>query len=140
MYILDTNVISEIRKAKSNRADNNVIAWANSTPSSEMFVSAITILELEMGVLAKQRKDPEQGNILRAWLDNHVMIAFADRILPFDTAIAQRCAKLHIPNPKSDRDAMIGATALTHGMRLVTRNVADFQWMNLDIINPWENS
>lgn len=140
MYILDTNVISEIRKAKSNRADNNVIAWANSTPSSEMFVSAITILELEMGVLAMQRKDPEQGNILRAWLDNHVMIAFADRILPFDTAVAQRCAKLHIPNPKSDRDAMIGATALTHGMRLVTRNVADFQWMNLNIINPWENS
>lgn len=140
MYILDTNVISEIRKAKSNRADTNVIAWANSTPSSEMFVSAITILELEMGVLAKQRKDPEQGNILRAWLDNHVMIAFADRILPFDTAVAKRCAKLHIPNPKSDRDAMIGATVLTHGMRLVTRNVADFQWMNLDIINPWKNS
>lgn len=139
MYILDTNVISEIRKAKSNRADTNVISWANSTPSSEMFVSAITILELEMGVLAKQRKDPEQGNILRAWVDNHVMIAFADRILPFDTAVAQRCAKLHIPDPKSDRDAMIGATALTHGMSLVTRNVADFQWMNLDIINPWEN-
>ena len=139
MYILDTNIISELRKGKSGKANKNVIKWVNSVPASSLYISVITILELEMGILSKERKDPSQRAILRSWFNNHVMPAFAERILSIDTAIAQRCAKLHIPNPHSDRDALIAATALVHGMSLITRNTCDFEKAGLDIINPWNN-
>ncbi|MBK2124529.1 type II toxin-antitoxin system VapC family toxin [Fangia hongkongensis] len=138
MYVVDTNVISELRKAAVKKADINVVKWASSVSASELFVSSISILELEIGILSKQRKDKPQGDILRAWMDSHVMPAFADRILAFDANVAKKCARLHIPDPKSDRDAMIGATALLHGMTLVTRDIADFKWMKLSCINPWD--
>lgn len=137
MYLLDTNVISELRKAKSGNANKSVVAWAKSVPDTSLFISAITILELETGILLLERKDPKQGAILRSWLNTHVLPAFADRIIPLDTAVAQRCAKLHIPDPRSDRDAIIAATAIVHGMTLVTRNVEDVQAMGLEILNPW---
>ncbi|MCP4473450.1 MAG: type II toxin-antitoxin system VapC family toxin [Gammaproteobacteria bacterium] len=137
MYILDTNVISELRKAKSGKANQNVIQWANTVSSASLYTSVITILELEMGVLSKNRKDSHQGAILRSWLDNHVMPTFSERILPIDTAVAQCCARLHIPNPHSDRDALIAATALVHGMKIVTRNVDDFDKTGAEILNPW---
>lgn len=75
--------------------------------------------------------------MLRAWLDERVLPAFAGRVLPIDTAIAQRCAKLHIPDPRSDRDALIGATALVHGLTVVTRNLADFKPTGVELFNPW---
>tara|TARA_B100001996_G_C18618935_1_gene576881 strand:- start:393 stop:815 length:423 start_codon:yes stop_codon:yes gene_type:complete len=137
MYLLDTNVISELRKGKSGKANQNVIKWASHTASTSLYISVMTVLELEMEILAKERKDTHQGAILRAWLDNHVMPAFAERILPIDTEVAQHCAKLHIPNPRSDRDALIAATALAHGMALITRNVSDFDNINVEMINPW---
>ncbi len=137
MYILDTNVISEIRKGKSGKADKNVIKWANNVATSSLYISVITILELEMGILAKEKKDPSQGAVLRSWFNNHVMPTFAERILPIDTAIALRSAKLHLPNPHYDRDALIATTALVHGMVLVTRNTCDFEQAGLEIINPW---
>lgn len=140
MYLLDTNVISEFRKAGSNRANKRVIAWANSVCANEMFLSAISILELEMGVLSMERKDSAQGATLRAWLDSQVLPAFSQRIISVDTNIAQHCAKLHIPNPRPDRDSIIAATALVHGLTLVTRNVNDFKITALDILNPWEFS
>jgi predicted nucleic acid-binding protein len=139
MYILDTNIISELRKGKAGKANQNVIKWANSISASNLYISVITILELEMGILSKERKDPSQGAILRSWFNNHVIPAFAERILPIDTAIAQRCARLYVPNPCSDRDALIAATALVHGMTLVTKNTCDFEKTGLEIINPWHD-
>jgi predicted nucleic acid-binding protein len=137
MYLLDTNVISELRKAKSGKADKNVEAWANSVSVSHLFVSVITILEIETGVLLIERKDAVQGAVLRSWLNAHVLPAFSDRILVVDTAVAQCCAKLHVPDPQSDRDAIIAATAIVHGMTVVTRNVDDFKSSGVEILNPW---
>ncbi|MES2203689.1 MAG: type II toxin-antitoxin system VapC family toxin [Pseudomonadota bacterium] len=138
MYILDTNVISELRKAKSAKADKKVIKWAKSVSASTLFLSAISILELETGILLLERRDPSQGAILRSWLNSHVLPAFSERILPLDTAVAQRCARLHVPDRRSDRDAIIAATALVHGMTVVTRNVEDFKQTDVEILNPWE--
>lgn len=137
MYLLDTNVISELRKAKSGKSNKNVVKWAKHISSSSMFISVITVLELETGVLLVERRDPTQGAILRSWLDAHVLPAFLDRILYIDVAVAQRCARLHIPNPRSDRDAIIAATALVHGMTVVTRNVSDFAQTGVELCNPW---
>ena len=137
MYLLDTNVVSELRKAKSSKANKNVVAWAKTISSSNLFLSIISILELETGVLSVEKRDPSQGAILRAWLDSHVYPAFSERILYLDIAIAQRCAKLHVPDPKSDRDAIIAATALVHGMVVVTRNTKDFADTKVDLLNPW---
>lgn len=138
MYLLDTNVISELRKAKSGKSNKNVTAWAKSISASSLFISVITVLELETGILLVERKDSSQGAVLRSWLNSHVLPVFAERILNIDVAVAQRCAKLHIPNPRSDRDAIIAATALVHGMTVVTRNVSDFEKTGVDILNPWE--
>lgn len=140
MYLLDTNVISELRKAKSNKANKNVIEWAKTVSPSSLFLSVITILELEIGILLVKRRDPSQGAILHTWLNTHVLPVFSERILHLDVAIAQRCAKLHIPNPKTDRDAIIAATALVHGMTVVTRNVNDFDQTGVEIMNPYLDS
>ena len=138
MYLLDTNVVSELRKAKSGKIDQRVLIWANKVSTSSLFLSVITILELETGVLLVERRDAEQGRVLRSWLDTHVLPAFSNRILPVDTSVAQHCAKLHVPNPRSDRDAFLAATALVHGMTVVTRNVDDFSYAGVKILNPWE--
>lgn len=137
MYLLDTNVISELRKAKSGKADKNVVVWANSVTATSLFLSVITILELETGTLLIERRDTAQGAVLRSWLKAHVLPAFADRILSVDTAVAQRCAQLHVPDPCSDRDAIIATTALVHGMTVVTRNVDAFEPTGVEILNPW---
>ena len=137
MYLLDTNVISELRKAKSGKADKNVVTWAKDISPSNMFLSVITILELETGILLVERRDPSQGAMLRSWLNSHVLPVFSERILYLDIAVAQRTAKLHVPNPQSDRDAIIAATALIHGMTVVTRNVSDFKHITVDLLNPW---
>lgn len=138
MYLLDSNVVSELRKASSGKVSKNVVAWANSVSAASLYLSVITVLELETGVLLVERRDPTQGAILRSWLDKHVLPAFADRILAVDTAVAQRCAKLHVPDPRSDRDSIIAATALVHGMTVVTRNVDDFAPTGAEILNPWD--
>ena len=138
MYLLDSNVVSELRKASSGKVSKNVVAWANSVSAASLYLSVITVLELETGVLLVERRDPTQGAILRSWLNKHVLPAFADRILAVDTAVAQRCAKLHVPDPRSDRDSIIAATALVHGMTVVTRNVDDFAPTRVEILNPWD--
>jgi len=137
MYLLDTNIVSELRKAKSGKADKNVKTWAESVSATSLFLSAITILELEAGILLIERRDPTQGAMLRAWLDGHVLPAFSGRILAVDVAVVQRCAKLHVPDPRPHRDALIAATALVHGMTVVTRNVVDFESTGVEIFNPW---
>jgi predicted nucleic acid-binding protein len=138
MFVLDTNVVSELRKVRLGKADMNVTAWAESVDAADLFVSAITIMELELGVLSIERKDTTQGVMLRAWLDQHVLPEFSGRTLPVDTAVAQRCARLHVPDKRGERDVLIAATALVHGMTLVTRNVADFKPTGVPLINPWE--
>jgi toxin FitB len=137
MYLLDTNVVSELRKAKSPQMNRDVRAWAKSVSAASMFLSAVSILELEIGILQMERRDPSQGALLRAWMDGQVLPAFNDRILAVDTAVARRCAALHVPNPRSDRDALIAATALVYGMTIVTRNVADFEPTGVATLNPW---
>ena len=140
MYLLDTNVISELRKAKSGKSNKNVIKWAKDASPSSLFLSVITILELETEILLVKRRDPSQGALLHTWLNTHVLPVFSDRILPMDVAVAICCAKLHVPNPCSYRDAIIAATALVHGMTVVTRNVSDFEQTGVEMMNPWEPS
>lgn len=138
MFVLDTNVVSELRKAKAGRADRHVTAWASRTPASSMYLSAITVLELETGVLLIERRDASQGAIMRAWMDGHVMPAFAGRILAVDADVALRCARLHVPDRLGERDALIAATALVHRMTVVTRNTADFEPARVSLLNPWQ--
>jgi len=137
MFVLDTNVVSELRKVRHGMADINVTAWAESVDATDLFISAITVMELELGVLSIERKDATQGILLRTWLEQHVLPEFSGRTLPVDTAVTQRCAKLHVPDRRGERDALIAATALVHGMTLVTRNVADFKSTGVTLINPW---
>ena len=137
MYVLDTNVVSELRKIRLGKADSQVAAWADRIEVMDLFLSVITIQELEIGVLLAERRDPSQGAVFRLWLNGHVMPAFSGRILDVDTAVAQRSAKLHIPDPRPVRDGLIAATALVHGMTVVTRNVADFEPTGVPTLNPW---
>ncbi len=136
MYLLDTNIISELRHGKPKQSPA-VRAWAADKEMSRLFLSAITVLELEKGVQALERKQPPQGGALRDWLDR-VKFAFADRILPFNEDTAVLCAAMHFPQPKPERDAMIAATALQHRMALVTRNMADFENTGVALIIPFE--
>lgn len=138
MYLLDTNVVSELRKAKSGKAHRAVIDWASDVPAVLMFISVISLHELEYGVLLAERSDPAKGEVLRGWLDNSVVPAFSDRIVPVDASVATRAAALHVPDPAPLRDALIGATALVHGMIMVTRNAHDFErFARLGVVNPW---
>jgi len=135
MFLLDTNIISELRRPE--RANRNVVAWASTIPAASFFLSTISILEIELGALSIARKDTAQGAILRAWIDGQILPRFEGRILPIDTAVAQRCARLHVPNPRAERDALIAATAMVHGLTVVTRNVADFRSIGVALLNPW---
>ena len=136
MFVLDTNVISELRVPK--KADPNVLAWASSQPAAAQFISVITVFELELGVLQKECKDPSQGAVLRSWLEGRLLPQFAGRVLPMDQTVALRCAQLHTPDPQSERDGIIAATALVHGLTVVTRNVVDFEATGVKLFNPWE--
>jgi toxin FitB len=135
MFILDTNVLSELRR--KDRADRSVVAWASEQSPTQCFISAITVLELELGVLQIERRDASQGEVLRAWLTGQILPQFHHRILPVDTAVALRCANLHVPNPRSERDALIAATGLVHGYTVITRNIQHFAPTGVATFNPW---
>jgi predicted nucleic acid-binding protein len=134
-YLIDTNVWSELRNP--GRADINVRAWAETANPADLYLSAITVFELERGVLLIERRDASRGARLRRWLERHVLEPFESRIVPIDAVIARRCAALHVPDPRPERDALIAATALTHGLIVVTRNVGDFEPMGAAFLNPW---
>lgn len=138
MFILDTNVVSELRRAGQGKADENVIRWAKSVDATNLYISVITVLEIEAGILQVERRDTKQATILRNWFENHVLKAFENRILPIDEAVASRCAQLHVPDPKSERDALIAASALIHGMTVVTRNTKDFDQTGVKLLDPWK--
>jgi len=135
MFLLDTNVISELRR--SDKAAPRVLAWASAAPLATFFLSSISVLELELGVLLVERRDAVQGGVLRAWLDGQVLPRFEGRVLGVDTAVALQCARLHVPDPRAHRDALIAATAMVHGMTVATRNVADFAPTGVPTFNPW---
>jgi predicted nucleic acid-binding protein len=137
MLLLDTNVISELRKVRLGKADPNVAKWSESLDTADLFISIITIHELEIGVLLAERRDPPQGLTLRKWLETLVLSAFDNRILPLDIAVARRAAKLHVPDPRPINDAFIAATALVHGMTVATRNLGDFASTTVPLLNPW---
>jgi len=139
MYLLDTNVVSELRKAKTGKANAEVVAWSSTAPAQTMFLSVISILEIELGILLIERKDHTQGGRLRSWLEGQLLGAFDGRVLPVDIDIARRCAELHVPDPRSERDAIIAATALVHDMTVVTRNISDFNSTEVRLLNPWES-
>lgn len=139
MFLLDTNVISELRKAGDGKANAQVVAWLSAVDAATFYVSAVTIMELELGTLLMERRDIAQGARLRTWMDNHVLPEFWGRTVLIDRAVALACARLHAPDPRPERDAFIAASAIVHGMTLVTRNVADFAPMGLSLVNPWEH-
>ena len=140
MYLLDTNVVSELRKVRHGKANAGVAAWADSVEAIDLYVSALTVQELELGVLMMERRDVQQGAVLRAWLDEQVVPAFEGRILPVDTVVALRSAHLHVPGPCAVIDSLIAATALVHSMTVVTRNVADFERTGVMLLNPWSGA
>lgn len=138
MYLLDTNVVSELRKVRSNKAHSAVARWADSVNASDLYLSVVTVQELEIGILLTERRDAATGLVLRRWMNQQVLPTFGSRILPVTTAIALESAALHVPNPHPVRDGLIAATALVHGMAVVTRNVADFQTTGAKLLNPWD--
>ena len=140
MYLLDTVVVSETRKIRSGRADPGVASWVARVDHDLAYISAITIQELELGVLLAERRDPASGAVLRRWLDNDVYEAFDGRILPVDATVARVAASLHVPDPAPVSDALIGATAIANNMVLATRNTRDFgRFPGLEVLNPWES-
>lgn len=137
MYLLDTNVVSELRKVRTGKADLQVATWADQVDANSLYLSVVSVHELEIGVLLIERRDPAQGALLRTWLNRHVMPAFAGRILDINTAVAQCSARLHVPDLRPLRDGLIAATALVHGMTVVTRNIVDFAPSGVLTLNPW---
>ena len=140
MLLLDTNVVSELRKVASGRAHPNVVVWNETVDPAETFISSVVLHELEIGVRLVEHNDPAAGKILRNWLENTVLPTFSGRILPLDEAAAVQAARWHVPDPKPINDAYIAATAFTRRMTLVTRNVRDFDGMGVALVNPWDLS
>ena len=135
MFLIDTNVFSELRRVA--RTDPNVRAWADAIQLGDTFMSSITVLEVERGALRVARRDPVQGKVLLAWLET-LLSEYSGRILPVDVAVARQAAQLHVPDPRPEHDALIAATAIVHDMIVVTRNVQDFAGTGLVVLNPWE--
>ncbi|MFT3872967.1 MAG: type II toxin-antitoxin system VapC family toxin [Nocardioides sp.] len=134
-FLLDTNVVSELRR---RTADEHVVRWAAAIDRRQAFVSVVTVREIEAGVLLTERRDAHQGALLRSWLDEQILIGYADRLLPVDLTVARRAAALHVSDPRPERDALIAATALVHGLTVATRNVSDFEPTGVPVVNPWE--
>jgi predicted nucleic acid-binding protein len=138
MLLLDTNVVSELRKVKTGKANPQFSVWAEQLQLSQLYISAITVMEIELGILQIERRDQHQAHILRQWFEHQILPTFEGRILPVDVKVALTCARLHVPDPRSERDALIAATAITHGMTVVTRNIADFKATHVGLFNPWQ--
>lgn len=136
-YLLDTNVISELRKP-AGRASTNVRVWAGRQRTSDLLISVITVMEIEIDIARLERRDSVQGDVLRKWLERDLLAAFATRILPVDLAVVRRASAMHVPDPRPERDVLIAATALSLNLVVVTRNIADFQPLGVELLNPWD--
>jgi predicted nucleic acid-binding protein len=140
MYVLDTNVISELRKGRTGRIAPPVKVWFEPVALSACYLSTITIQEIETGILLLEGRDPAQAAAIRRWLEQTILYDFKDRILPVDISVARVCAQLHVPVTRPYRDALIAATAMAHGMTVVTRNVKHFAEMSVRFLDPWAGS
>lgn len=140
MYLLDTNVVSELRRAGTGQAHPAVTSWAASVDPTVLHLSVVSIMEIEAGILRLARRDSAQAERLQSWLDRQVLTAFAGRILAVDLPVAMRCAQRLVPDPRADRDALIAATAHVHGLTVVTRNTADFQATGVALLDPWTHA
>jgi toxin FitB len=138
MYLIDTNVLSELRKIVAGKADKKFTKWANSVDSAELYLSTITIQEIEIGILLLERKDLRQASVFRRWLEVQVLPSFEKRILSVDVSVARRSASFYVPDPRPIRDSLIAATSVVHAMTMVTRNVADFQLPGVKVLDPWK--
>lgn len=136
-YLLDTNVLSELRKGP-RRASPAVLAWAGPQRAAALSISVITAMEVDIGVRRRERRDPAAGAVLRRWFERDVLVLFAQRTWPVDLAVARRAAAMHVPDPRPERDALIAATALVRGLVVVTRNVSDFAPLGVDVLDPWD--
>jgi len=139
MYLLDTNVISELRKLRNGKADPTFAQWFQSVPVELVYTSVISFFEIEIGILLLGRRDPKQAEVLRDWFEK-IGTMLQGRVVPIDQAAAVHCAAISVPDPRPWRDAFIGATACTRGFILVTRNVRDFQGLEIEIVNPWASA
>ena len=126
-----------MRKLGDGKADARVVAWVVRRDAASFFISALTLMELEIGILRIERRNARQGQLLRTWMDRHVLPEFAERPLPVDSVVARKCARLQVPDPRAERDALIAATAIVHGMTVVTRNVTDFETTGAAVVDPW---
>lgn len=138
-YLLDTNVVSELRKSQ-RRVDPAVRRWVSARRPSGLYLSVITVLEVELGIARLRRRDMMQADRLQVWLEEDLLEVFGGRVLPVDVLVARRAAGLHVPDPRPERDALIAATAVVHGLTLVSRSVADFEPMGIAFVNPWNDS
>jgi toxin FitB len=134
MYLVDTNIISELRRR--DRANPGVLGWFGETPEELIAISVVTVAELEAGVRKIERRDAAQGALIRRWVQG-VLAAFVGRILPIDADVARICGGLHVPDPRPERDAWIAATAIVRGLTIVTRNTRDFAPMGVRTFDPW---
>ncbi len=137
MFLLDTNALSELRRP--DKANAGLVAWAAGAVPADLFISAITLFEIELGAAQAGRRDAAKEAVLRAWISGRIVPGFRDRILSVDAAVARRCAALHVPDPRPQRDSLIAATALVHRLIVVTRNVRDFEPMGVPLLNPWSD-
>lgn len=136
-YLLDTNVISELRKP-AGRAAPTVRGWAQRQVTHDLLISVITVMEIEIGIARLERRDPAQGEVLRRWLERDLLAAFANRMLPVDLDVVREAARMHVPHHRPERDVLIAATALTRNLTVVTRNTADFEPLGVPLVNPWD--
>ncbi len=132
MFLVDTNVVPELRK--TSRCHPRAAAWQ----SEECFLSVVSLLEIRLGIELVRRMDPRQAGLLSEWLERRVKAGFAGRIVPVDEADAERCGLPHAERPRSFRDGVIPATAAVRGLAVVTRNTKDFAGGGVEVLNPWK--
>ncbi|MDO4683736.1 MAG: type II toxin-antitoxin system VapC family toxin [Lautropia sp.] len=138
MYLLDTNVISELRKAEKGRADPQVMQWFRSVKTRDTWLSVISLVELKIGILRLGRRDPTAAQGLNDWFEHRLLPAYQDRILTLDFHAAMLCAALHIPDKSPLNDAYIAAIAKAHHLSVVTRNTQDFERFDVGLLNPFQ--
>ena len=138
MYLLNTNIISELKKLDSGKIHPQVQRWAYSINLMQTKISVVSIIEIRTGILSLARKGQAQAASLDNWFTNRLLPAYRTRTLSVDTEVALICAQLHIPTKRPINDAYIAATAIAHNLTPVTRNVRDFQGLPLMLENPFE--
>lgn len=137
-FLLDTNVVSEMRKSSTVR-NARLHAWTGQRPTESLFISVLTVQEIETGIGRLERRDPAQAGVFRHWLSAQLIPSFRHRIKPVDVAVATQAGQLHVPDKRPVVDALIAATAQVHGLIMVTRNVRDFEAMGVPVLNPFED-